>query len=390
METKYLHHTFMGSYTANRWIEMILSGEIELPEYQRSFSWDWEENGKLFYDTLRNYGYIPPITIGQYNKKLYLIDGQQRLTTLLCLKHKIWPIKEDSQKKTADIEEEEEFFAKFDFREIQEIIKTKNQNIDWKQELIGKKRVEDISSLKLETLNFDDIHIPYNYITWAKGVSPKKQAEFYAKTFKTINTGGKALIRREIREAIYWFYTGIKEKVNNKEFESKIKINNEPLDFIEYLSLALSSQDYAFKGRRYARDNKDKLEQYIIDFIEYLTQSDKHLGIWAKEMKECITPKNYMLFRKEFDKLDVTVFSSLIDADYYLLGLIYHVYNGSKIDDIKIDKLKFDLNSKIDETKSNKETSHVRQRNAKKYIQQRLETSKKIWKDSMVKREDNA
>ena len=405
MSQKYKHHIFMGSYSADHWIEMIFSGKIILPEYQRTFSWKWEEEGKLFYDTLKEGGYVPPVTLGEYNNEINLIDGQQRLTTLLCLKYKIWP-KLDKVELIASADEDDENeikpFTEFDFKVIQDHIKDKKLSPDEyiKEMTDGDGRrfdyIKDMKAIiteqELNDFSLKDIHIPYTYITWDKSVDRDEQARFYSKTYNTINTGGKKLSNKAVRLAEYWYHKDFGDKIYNKEFEDKIIINGVQLDYIEYLSFALSNDYHLLYGVKYNRYG-NYLEQYLLDFIEYLTKDDVATYTWNKESKNNVTKQIYEIFQKEFAKLKVANFISVIDADYYLFGLIYHVYNGFKINDDEIELLKSDLNKKIEsvkEEKDGKPSYYTKQPNAKKYIRERLGESKEIWGRYMIKRDDNA
>lgn len=74
---------YYGEYSLRHWIDLILSGNVTLPEYQRSFVWQ-EDAVKDFIESLRRKEFIPPVILGNFeNKNNYIIDGQQRLTSLL-------------------------------------------------------------------------------------------------------------------------------------------------------------------------------------------------------------------------------------------------------------------------------------------------------------------
>ena len=49
------NRVYYGEYSLKHWIELILNGNIELPEYQRYF---------VFIETFRKKQFVPPITIG--------------------------------------------------------------------------------------------------------------------------------------------------------------------------------------------------------------------------------------------------------------------------------------------------------------------------------------
>ena len=59
-----------GEFTLDYWVEQIISGDIELPDYQRSFVWQ-KEQIKRFIRAIKNDDFIPPITIGRLNDIVY-------------------------------------------------------------------------------------------------------------------------------------------------------------------------------------------------------------------------------------------------------------------------------------------------------------------------------
>ena len=77
---------YYGEYTLQHWINLMLTGNIELPAYQRKFVWS-KESVKLFIENLKEDEYIPPITIGVVkdgeNTKNLILDGQQRLRSII-------------------------------------------------------------------------------------------------------------------------------------------------------------------------------------------------------------------------------------------------------------------------------------------------------------------
>ena len=80
---------FYGEYTLKHWIKLMLTSNIELPDYQRLFVWK-EEDVKNFINQVKDEQFVPTLTIGHYvdgeGKRTNLIlDGQQRLSSILLL-----------------------------------------------------------------------------------------------------------------------------------------------------------------------------------------------------------------------------------------------------------------------------------------------------------------
>ena len=85
---------YYGEYSLKHWIDLLLQKNIVLPDYQRIFVWDKDKVIKLLKSIDCNY-FIPPITIGAYRQENgshnLIIDGQQRLTSLLLSCLQLYP-----------------------------------------------------------------------------------------------------------------------------------------------------------------------------------------------------------------------------------------------------------------------------------------------------------
>lgn len=81
---------YYGEYSLKYWIELILKKNIILPKYQRKFVWNKSDVISLI-DSIANGFFIPSVTIGFYNNENLIIDGQQRLTSLLLAYLGVYP-----------------------------------------------------------------------------------------------------------------------------------------------------------------------------------------------------------------------------------------------------------------------------------------------------------
>lgn len=92
---------YYGEYSLAYWIQMILKGNIVLPEYQRTFVWNKDDYTNLI-DSFKEKQFIPPVTIGAYKttngQDNLIIDGQQRLTSVF------WHILNDFPKRKQELE----------------------------------------------------------------------------------------------------------------------------------------------------------------------------------------------------------------------------------------------------------------------------------------------
>ena len=94
---------YYGEYSLKHWIELLLKEKITLPEYQRSYVWN-EKAVKRFIKSLKEKQFIPPVTIAHYkiendkNETNLILDGQQRLTSLLLATINSFPDKSKFEK----------------------------------------------------------------------------------------------------------------------------------------------------------------------------------------------------------------------------------------------------------------------------------------------------
>ena len=80
------NRVYYGEYSLKHWIDLILKGNITLPDYQRYFVWS-EKKVITLIDTFKKKQFVPPITIGAFKNGIssqnLILDGQQRLTSIL-------------------------------------------------------------------------------------------------------------------------------------------------------------------------------------------------------------------------------------------------------------------------------------------------------------------
>src|SRR5258707_654201 len=91
------NRVYYGQYSLKHWLDLILKENILLPDYQRYFVWNESKVMKLI-DTFKRKQFVPPITIGAFkngptNENL-ILDGQQRLTSILLAYLGIYPDKQ--------------------------------------------------------------------------------------------------------------------------------------------------------------------------------------------------------------------------------------------------------------------------------------------------------
>lgn len=357
---------YYGEYSLAYWIQMILKGNIVLPEYQRTFVWNKDDYTNLI-DSFKEKQFIPPVTIGAYKttngQDNLIIDGQQRLTSVFLAYIERFPKKEAG---TGNIEnlvnendddsddDEQENMIEWTFKDL--LAKGNN-----KGEIIAKCPQE-----KYEILDhLDDDFFNKNFLGFAYIVpstsTEEEQQKFFSTLFRNINIRGKSLYVLESRASLYFLNHQLKEWFNPefcKEISSSIvdKSRKSSMDFVRYV--ALLSQ-YKKKGseRGIGYGYASKMENYYETYI-YSVVGDKDSIIFGK-FSDIFTDKNYKPYLDEIDRLITELnyrrrFQSIIDLDLYFFGLIYFTaFEKRVLDTSRKDALEEELKNAINDIKGN-------------------------------------
>lgn len=381
---------YYGEYSLAYWIQMILKGNIVLPEYQRTFVWNKDDYTNLI-DSFKEKQFIPPVTIGAYKttngQDNLIIDGQQRLTSVFLAYIERFPKKEAG---TGNIEnlvnendddsddDEQENMIEWTFKDL--LAKGNN-----KGEIIAKCPQE-----KYEILDhLDDDFFNKNFLGFAYIVpstsTEEEQQKFFSTLFRNINIRGKSLYVLESRASLYFLNHQLKEWFNPefcKEISSSIvdKSRKSSMDFVRYV--ALLSQ-YKKKGseRGIGYGYASKMENYYETYI-YSVVGNKDSIIFGK-FSDIFTDKNYKPYLDEIDRLITELnyrrrFQSIIDLDLYFFGLIYFTaFEKRVLDTSKKDALEEELKNAINDIKGN--GLHTKSPACLKYLRERIFKSIEIY-----------
>mgnify|MGYP000329250970 FL=1 len=381
---------YYGEYSLAYWIQMIIKGNIVLPEYQRTFVWNKDDYTNLI-DSFKEKQFIPPVTIGAYKttngQDNLIIDGQQRLTSVFLAYIERFPKKEAG---TGNIEnlvnendddsddDEQENMIEWTFKDL--LAKGNN-----KGEIIAKCPQE-----KYEILDhLDDDFFNKNFLGFAYIVpstsTEEEQQKFFSTLFRNINIRGKSLYVLESRASLYFLNHQLKEWFNPefcKEISSSIvdKSRKSSMDFVRYV--ALLSQ-YKKKGseRGIGYGYASKMENYYETYI-YSVVGNKDSIIFGK-FSDIFTDKNYKPYLDEIDRLITELnyrrrFQSIIDLDLYFFGLIYFtVFEKRVLDTSRKDALEEELKNAINDIKGN--GLHTKSPACLKYLRERILKSIEIY-----------
>ena len=370
---------YYGEYSLKHWIDLILKENIILPDYQRHFVWDEEDVLELI-KTLKDKQFVPPVIIGAFNIKKkpqnLILDGQQRLTSILLAHLKLCPDRNKYYKpvtQTAnenDDEEEDEQPDIIEWTFKTYIDEEKNKQKGYYHELNLKDINDDF---------FENTFLGFAYLVPANNSDSTAQQKYYSTVFRNINKRGEKLLPQESRKSLYFLDSNLAQFFD-PDFCKNITINKTKLDFVRYLSLL--SQYYKEKkadnvAKYYGRRMEEYYEEYIYSIVE--ENDSKIFGDFSAIFPDRKYDTYFELLLKTIKSFAPNQFISIIDSDMYLFGLIYEiVFEKRTIDDINKDDLKRELIEKINTYKN--DDSHKKTPSALKHLRPRIDESIAIYK----------
>lgn len=390
---------FYGEYSIAYWIELILTKKIMLPGYQRHYVWN-EENLKNLVETLKEKRFVPPITIGFFrfddgHKCNYIIDGQQRLTSLLLAYLGIFPDKDKFKshlKALANGDEQPDDDGIDPYDNVLEW--TFNSLIDKgnsKNGIISKLRAGNYKTINLgiDEDFFENTFLGFSYIV--PSTSGIEQQKFYTKTFREINIQGEKLLAIESRRSLY-FLNETLEKYFEPDFvnEYYVKVVGETqqFDFARYLCL-IAAYNKLRNVNKVARGfSGRKIEKYIESYV-YSVVDKKYEDSFGKFDEVFVNDDftaDMTVLRVMLNDLDIPKdFPSIINMDIFFFGLIYEVmFRHKKIDITKKNELSNRLQEKINELRH--EANHSQTPALLKYMRKRISESLDIYSEYAIVR----
>jgi uncharacterized protein with ParB-like and HNH nuclease domain len=389
---------YYGEYSLKHWIELILKGNIILPWYQRSFVWDKKRIEELI-RTIENNQFVPPVIIGAVKEKgewkNYILDGQQRLTSILFAKCNKYLDKEVFvfQKPDSEIESITDDVTSNEEENIDKEIKMVKWNFN---EVIKDKKIyseelektfyKELFNNSKDEKFFNEHYLGFAYIKPGNNVKDEEQSKFYSDIFRNINTGGITLTRLESRKSLYFLKENLKDFFA-PEFLDNIKVKTSSkesslIDFIKYLSILAQYKKnrvlLKYGGRNWEK-NEDYYKKYITAVIDNDASNELHFDV-SYPIANSYTNDRLNKLKDYISKLDISKeFDSIIDMDMFFFGLVNEiVFENKKIDITQKKELFDELRKKIKEFKS--EERHKEDSYRLKYLKPRIENSIEIYK----------
>lgn len=401
-ESKFNNKVYYGEYSLKHWIKLMMSNNIKIPPYQRFFVWDESKANKLI-KSFESKEFIPPVTIGKFeedgSKENWILDGQQRLTSILLSYLGLFPnpkeFKKIMEEKYADEAEPE--VDESDEDALNDILQWQyNQLMEYGNTKADIKRYFDRRKYKEIDFEINEDFLNNNYLGFSYLVpdadeDSTNQQKFYSSVFRHINIQGVPLLPQESRQALYYLNKNYSEYFDPK-FINKIKIksaNGEfKIDFVRYLAIVSqyckSGNDYNSVMKGYAKRFEEYYEEFITCIVgDFYDENSKFLSIDQAGTDGDIYP-DLKRFKDQLEALNIGGhFESIIDVDLYLFGLVYWVlYYGYKIDLDRSGELISEINECILSLKS--DSLHKRNPSALKYLRMRLRESIDIYQRYIV------
>lgn len=385
-----MNKIYYGEYTLRYWIDLLFKRDIVLPEYQRTFVWNKDEVLNLI-QAFKDDSFVPPVTIGFYDNKNLIIDGQQRITSLLLAFLKIYPkiesfrdVNLDSfadENDDADEEKYESNVLGWTFNEILKLGNNKNDILS--NDLSKYEKLE--SDENFEKLKIDDEFFEKHYLGFSYLLPQQNQQKYFSSVFRNINANGRKLSALETRKALYFLKDGMDaffdpDCIKNIFIERDKK--KERIDFVRYLSITsqfAKNKDVNALLKNYGKKEEAYYTLFIDDCINQNSES-----IFVEYNNKYVDNLKRLSNAIETLHLKNRSFVSIIDCDIYMFGLIYFiVIQGKNLIDVKKDSLLQKLESAIKSLKEEPESGerHKKTPSALKYVRQRFSKSFEIYKD---------
>jgi len=416
--------TYYGEYSLKRWIELLLKKDIVLPAYQRSFVWEQDDVERLI-QSISDGQFIPPITISQYktqseNENL-ILDGQQRLTSILLAYLGYFPNKKEFKSYTSLTEDDSELDEDGNeadnkkgarrpiYWTFHELLKAGNTKAEIVSKLQEDKRYTKLP-VALDDVFFKEHFIGFSYIV-PKSEKEEEIRQYFSQTFRSMNYFGKSLTNEESRKALYYMNTqftnyfeggyieenGDKSRVFEGFLISQGAITSgNDIDLIRYLSIlsqliALKEKDnFVLQGYAAYKSR----EEFYSDYVAYLlglkqeNRKDKFNGFefadFFGENGEKLNER-FRALRMDLQTLKplqtpaASTFSSWTEADYWLFGLIYHVFFLGKRLSGEPAGLQEKIENAINQKK--KDTNYTKNSNRLNKIRERFRESINLYSD---------
>lgn len=383
MEPLKKHKVYHGEYSLSHWIEMMLSGNIKLPVYQRYFVWDEYQSRRLIQSLDHGY-YIPAVTIACIENPIthtienLVLDGQQRLTSLLLAYLGKYPerklVTPRKFVEEGDGNESETKKSEWQFTNLLSFGNSKTQIIN---EIILH-HARDYKDFIIPNLIIDQDFLDTHYLHFAfivpdSTIDPRERGKYLTNVFYCINSQGTQLTHLECRAALY-YQGGDHTAKFEPPFSQRIKANGSCMDFVRYLTIISNYKKVGRDNFWATMDDRKNRENLYVDLIrdflsDSLDENDKLYKFTA------YTP-NLQKIEPALTRLGLLdiEYSSIVELDLYYTGIFYYIMiEGKDLDATEWANVKSQLDSK--KTEYNENRLHKRTPAKVSYVRNRIRAS---------------
>ncbi len=248
-------------------MNMYDEGEIIIsPEFQRTFRWNVQTQTRFIESLLLGIP-IPPIFIAETGNNIWeLVDGLQRLSTILS------------------------FFGKLHDTKKNNLVLTK-------------------PSILTELVNFTIDTIPLNYklllkraVCRVEVIRYDSEYDMRYELFNRLNTGGVELSEQEIRNCIFrpfdnTFNSFLQELSSLSDFTDSVKIRKDDIEKMYYQELVLRYFTIKNHGARFETNIQKHMDDYMLNVSKGILKID-----YSKEKEQ------FKVICKIINELDKNVF----------------------------------------------------------------------------------
>ena len=379
---------YYGEYSLQHWIDLLLCKNIVLPEYQRSFVWN-EKDVRRLIAAMRAKQFVQPVTIARYapkngDRKNLILDGQQRLTSILLASLSYMPNRDKILKVEMPAKEEES--PEDEDSPNDETNGIGRKSINWtfnellkfgdtvdgiRGQLAANEIYDPLEGLEIDANFFDTTFLGFSYIV-PESDDETIIVQAFSQIFRNMNYFGCKLSLLESRQSLYYMVEEKRQLFEGRtadggEIFGKLEITDDmkpcKIDFVRYL--AILSQ-YVANGSKADKvlvgySSYASREEFYADYVAYiqgLEQEDRLTKFDGFKFNETFAngtwQKRYKTLFESLQKLDGHLprgkngaLESWIVADYWLFGLMYNVIFKGKVLNEDIEVLEQELASVI-------------------------------------------
>jgi len=292
------------------------SGSIKIPGFQRNYVWDIKRASKLVESIILGLP-IPQIFLYEENRNQFLvIDGQQRLMTILFFMKGRFPKKEkrteirrlfnEGDKALNNLMYNDEYFTNFNLT-LPNKVNTK---------------INPFNTLNYNTLDTFKMQFdlrPIRCVVVKQNV-PKDDNSSVFEIFNRLNTGGINLMPQEIRCSLYHSdFIDLIVKLNLNSTWRKFLKAQDPDLHLKDVEILLRSFAIAIKGDVYKSSMAKFLNDFANDARKFTKEYNQYLETFANNLFKCLSelPADSFINKKS-GRFNTFLFEGLMYAQFKL------------------------------------------------------------------------